>query len=83
MGCPSVYPTKTTIYKKDQTWNGYTLFNTANNKGAVLIDMNGNEVHAWPKALGALSKMLPNGDLLCCSEIEHNFQCHEDKKLCN
>ncbi|HEF8773101.1 TPA: aryl-sulfate sulfotransferase [Providencia stuartii] len=81
MGCPSVYPTKTTVYKKDQTWNGYTLFNTANNKGAVLIDMNGNEIHAWPKALGALSKMLPNGDLLCCSEIEHNFQCHEDKKI--
>lgn len=63
MGYPTVFPTKTTIYKKDKALNGYTLFNTP--IGAVLIDMNGREVHVWPDAKGFISKLLPNGELLC------------------
>ncbi|HHR5854938.1 TPA: aryl-sulfate sulfotransferase [Providencia alcalifaciens] len=63
MGMPSIYPTKTTIYKPDKAWNGYTLFSVAN-KGAVLIDMNGNEVHVWQDSNGVPCKMLPRGNLL-------------------
>ncbi|MEQ5205334.1 thioredoxin, partial [Providencia rettgeri] len=60
MGTPSIYPTKTTIYRPDKAWNGYTLFSAAN-KGAVLIDMNGNEVHVWQDSDGVPCKMLPQG----------------------
>jgi len=44
---PSVFPTGTTIYKPDQTWNGYTIFDAQDGQGAILIDMNGNVVRQW------------------------------------
>ncbi|MBW1916245.1 MAG: thioredoxin, partial [Deltaproteobacteria bacterium] len=42
---PSIYPTGTTIYKPEKCWNGYTML--MSNPGALLIDMNGNEVKKW------------------------------------
>lgn len=45
MGYPGIFPTGTTVYNKDKAWNGYTVFPTK--KGALLIDMNGNEVKLW------------------------------------
>ena len=32
---PTVYPTGTTIYQPDKTWNGYTTFPTPGEKGVV------------------------------------------------
>ena len=43
---PSVYPTGTTIYQPDRTWNGYTVLNSSLSE-VVLIDMNGTELHRW------------------------------------
>ncbi len=41
-GFPSVYPTGTTIYNPEKTWNGYTIYPAPEAQGGVLIDMNGN-----------------------------------------
>lgn len=59
----TVYPTGTTIYKPEKCWNGYTLFQV-NSKGALLIDMNGREVHFWEGVDGHPNKMLPDGSIL-------------------
>lgn len=62
MGHPSIYPTGVTIYNKEKAWNGYTLVQ-ARNTGALLIDMNGNEIRLWKEFHGFPNKLLPNGDL--------------------
>ncbi|MBS5522307.1 MAG: aryl-sulfate sulfotransferase [Clostridiales bacterium] len=61
MGKPSIYPTGVTIYDKDRTFNGYTLYNSA--YGATLIDMNGRLVKVW-NGLDAPMKPLPGGQLM-------------------
>lgn len=62
---PSVYPTGTTIYYPEKCWNGYTLFPSElhrnPSRGAVLIDMNGNEVKRWKGLDGFPNKMLRPG----------------------
>ncbi|WP_166268078.1 arylsulfotransferase family protein [Providencia sp. M-27] len=62
MGHPSIYPSGTTIFNKEKTFSGYTLFN-APGKGALLIDMNGREVHLWQGVDGFPNKILPGGYL--------------------
>ena len=57
MGYPGIFPTGTTVYNKDKAWNGYTVFPTK--KGALLIDMNGNEVKLWAGLEGFPNKILP------------------------
>jgi len=59
---PSVYPTGTTIFHPDQTWSGYTLFNTP--QGAILIDMNGNELRRWEEIWGHPPRILPGGQIM-------------------
>ena len=49
MGYPSIYPTGVTIYNKEKAYSGYTIFPSA--KGALLIDMNGNEVKLWSERI--------------------------------
>lgn len=63
MGHPTIYPTGTTLFNKHKSFNGYTLFN-APGKGALLIDMNGNEVHLWQGLKGFPNKLLPGGYVL-------------------
>ena len=60
---PSVYPTGTTIYKPDQTWNGYVIFDTPDGQGTVLIDMNGNVLRQWTEiaSVPGPSRILPGG----------------------
>ena len=53
MGYPSVFPTGTILYDKEKAWNGYTIFPSG--RGALLLDMNGNEVQRWA-GLGGLPK---------------------------
>lgn len=62
---PSVFPTGTTIYHPDKTWSGYTILDTADQNGAVLIDMNGNIVRRWPQLAGmGPFRILPGGYVL-------------------
>jgi thiol-disulfide isomerase/thioredoxin len=63
MGHPSVYPTGVTVYKPEKCWNGYNLVPTIN-KGALLFDMNGNEVRRWDQFHGFPNKLLPGGYLM-------------------
>ena len=63
MAYPSVYPTGTTIYDPEKCWNGYTIFQ-AKEIGALVIDMNGNEVQLWKGLHGMPNKLLPGGFVL-------------------
>jgi Arylsulfotransferase (ASST) len=63
---PSVYPTGTTIFDPSKTWSGYTVF-VLPETGAVLIDMNGNEVRRWDQFTGLAGgpvRMLPGGQVV-------------------
>ncbi len=59
---PSVYPTGTTIYKPEKCWNGYTMLMSY--PGALLIDMNGNEVKKWNDDGAGPNRILPGGYLM-------------------
>jgi hypothetical protein len=59
MGHPRAYPTGTTFFDADAAWKGYTVFQSA--KGALLIDMRGNEVQLWAGLHGFPNKVLPGG----------------------
>jgi len=63
---PSVYPTGTTIYLPDKAWSGYTLLDTPNAQGAVLIDMNGTLLRRWKEiaAVPGPVRLLPGGDIV-------------------
>jgi hypothetical protein len=63
---PSIYPTGTTIYRPDKAWSGYTVFDTPNEQGAVLIDMNGMLLRRWKEAAAVPGpvRLLPGGDLV-------------------
>jgi hypothetical protein len=63
---PSIYPTGTTIYDPARAWSGYTVFDTPNQQGAVIIDMNGNLLRRWPEvaAVPGPFRLLPGGDLI-------------------
>jgi Arylsulfotransferase (ASST) len=60
---PTVYPLGTTIFKPDKTWSGYTLIDTHEQQGAVLLDMNGNVVRHWTEinAMPGPFRILPGG----------------------
>ena len=60
---PTIYPTGTTIYDPDRAWNGYTVYRTPDDKGVVLIDMNGNIVRRWADVVG-LGRILPGGHII-------------------
>jgi hypothetical protein len=59
MGHPRIYPTGTTLFDAAKAFGGYTIFPSA--KGALLIDMRGNEVQLWEGLEGFPNKMLPGG----------------------
>lgn len=63
MGHPTIYPTGVTVYNPDKAWSGYTIFQAAE-LGALLIDMNGREVHLWKGLQGFPNKLLPGGFVL-------------------
>ena len=47
LAAQSVYPTGTTIYDPNRTWNGYTVLSPLNTQAVIVIDMNGNVVKQW------------------------------------
>jgi hypothetical protein len=59
VGSPSVFPTGVTIYDPAKAYNGYVVFGGADGN-THLIDMDGNEVHQWPR-LGLPSVYLDPG----------------------
>ena len=63
MGHPTIYPTGATVYQPKKAWSGYTIYQAAN-LGALLIDMNGSEVHLWKGLRGFPNKLLPGGYVL-------------------
>lgn len=60
---PSVYPTGTTIYQPDKAWSGYIIFETIEQQGAVLIDMNGTLLRQFSTItqVPGPSRILPGG----------------------
>jgi Arylsulfotransferase (ASST). len=62
MGHPRIHPTGVTLYNKKKAYSGYTVFPSA--KGALLIDMEGNEVQLWAGLSGFPNKILPGGYVL-------------------
>lgn len=61
---PSVYPTGTTIYDPDRTFNGFTVLSPLGEPEAVVIDMNGNVVKTWEGyqiSAGGPIRVLPGG----------------------
>jgi hypothetical protein len=46
---PSVFPTGVTRYDPSQTYNSYVVFGAPDGK-THLIDMDGHDVHTWPKS---------------------------------
>lgn len=77
MGHPTVYPTGTTLYKKERAWNGFTVFPSV--KGALLIDMNGNEVNCWAGFVGFPNKILPGGYVLGNTGTRISKKAHQDQ----
>ena len=63
LAAPSVYPTGTTRYDPGKAWNGYTIHDTPDEQGAVLIDMNGRVVKHWTELTAVPSpfRILPGG----------------------
>ncbi len=71
----SVFPTGTTLYQPDKTWNGYTLLDAADGNGAALIDMNGNILRRWPELTGmGPFRMYPGGYVMGGSEFRSPYQ---------
>ena len=64
---PTVFPTGTTIYDPGKAWNGYTLFSILDDRGAVLVDMNGRVVKRWNGfnlSAGGPARILPGGIII-------------------
>ena len=81
MGYPSVYPTGTTIFDPGKCWKGYTLYQAVE-RGAALIDMNGNVVQMWEGFHGFPNKMLPGGHILgSTGERPHNYGFHDKRDV--
>ncbi|MDR1943852.1 MAG: aryl-sulfate sulfotransferase [Synergistaceae bacterium] len=74
MGHPRIYPTGTTYYNADEAYSGYTVFPSA--KGALLIDMRGNEVQLWAGLFGYPNKILPGGYILGSPGVRDPKRAH-------
>jgi hypothetical protein len=64
---PSVFPTGTTIYQPDRTFNGFTVVSTLDTKAVLVLDMNGRVVKRWDGldvSAGGPARVLPGGVLI-------------------
>lgn len=76
MGHPTIYPTGATLYDPQKAYSGYTIYQAAGH-GALLVDMNGNEVQLWKGLSGFPNKMLPGGYVLGSTgqrNVKHGVQ---------
>lgn len=72
---PTVYPTGTTIYDPQKTFEGYTIYNPENQNVVseiLMIDMLGNIVHTWSHSKYKLvyAEPLSDGNLLLSYKVE-------------
>src|SRR6187200_1305762 len=66
----SVYPTGTTIYNPQRTWNGYTVLSPLGTQAVLVIDMNGNIVKRWDgyvNSAGGPARVFPDGVVMAAS----------------
>ncbi len=77
MGVPTIYPTGVTLYDSKKAWNGYTIYPSA--KGALLIDMNGNEVQLWAGLGGFPNKILPGGYVMGTTGARKGKVAYQDQ----
>ena len=73
----SVYPTGTTIYDPDRTWNGFTVLSPLNTPAVLVIDMNGTVVKRWDNfnnSAGGPARVLPGGFVMAASGARPPFQ---------
>ncbi|MGA0933697.1 MAG: aryl-sulfate sulfotransferase [Pseudohongiellaceae bacterium] len=67
MAAPTVYPTGTTIYQPDKTWNGYNVLSILDTPKVLVIDMNGNVVKEWDGfnlSPGGPARVIPGGNVI-------------------
>ena len=60
----TVYPTGTTIYDPDKSWNGFTVLSPLGTQAVLVIDMNGNVVKRWDgfnNSAGGPARVFPGG----------------------
>ena len=83
MGYPTIFPTGTLKYDNKKAWSGYTLFPSA--RGALLIDMNGNDV--YPLQAFLLSYFKDGQDLMdsqtsyCLEDMYLEIQVEEKANM--
>ena len=77
MGYPTVFPTGVLVYNKEKAYNGYTIYPSA--KGALLIDMNGNEVNLWAGLGGFPNKILPGGYVMGTTGTRPGKKAYQDQ----
>ncbi len=61
---PTVFPTGTTIYQPDKTWNGFTVLSPLGTPAVIVVDMNGRVVKRWDGfdlVSGGPARVLPGG----------------------
>ena len=66
----SVYPTGTTIYDPDHSWNGYTVLSPLRTQAVIVIDMNGNVVKRWDgyvNSAGGPARIFPDGIVMAAN----------------
>ncbi|HVQ15432.1 MAG TPA: aryl-sulfate sulfotransferase, partial [Vicinamibacterales bacterium] len=66
----SVYPTGTTIYDPDRSWNGFTVLSPLGTPAVLVIDMNGSVVKRWDdfnNSAGGPARVLPGGVVMSAS----------------
>ena len=64
VAAPTVFPTGTTIYQPDKTWNGFTVVSALGVPAVLVIDMDGHVVKRWDGfnlAPGGPARVLPGG----------------------
>ena len=66
----TVYPTGTTIYDPDRSWNGFTVLSPLGTQAVLVIDMNGGVVKRWEafnNSAGGPARVLPGGHVIAAS----------------
>ena len=66
----TVYPTGTTIYDPDRSWNGFTVLSPLGTQAVLVIDMNGTVVKRWDgfnNSAGGPARVLPGGLVMSAS----------------
>jgi hypothetical protein len=66
----SVYPTGTTIYDPDHSWNGYTVLSPLRTQAVIVIDMNGIVVKRWDgyvNSAGGPARIFPDGIVMAAN----------------